>query len=256
MGVELSGEKVIQETSTAVAILPEETLPDTPMVKRAYQTLTDIFTRHYQDALLEAGRYIVKEFYGGNIELVKANKPTKGQSLNQLIKKFQNRDAGSPSRSWIYNAVSMVVDEAVFGDVQTYGQMYGQLELSHKIVLLPINDVEQKKKFIEETVSKNYTVRQLKDRIAEQKTKKGRSIGLNRVISKPGLLFSPNFSSQIDSKFLARLSATTISKLRAKALEQKDKIESEITTQRAHVERYSELIQLFDTAKKQKSSDN
>ena len=176
VGVELTGQEIIEKTSTAVAILSEETLPDTPMVERAYQTLTNIFTRHYQDALLKAGRYIVNEFYGGDIELVKAKKPTEEQSLNQLIKKFQSRDAGSPSRSWIYNAVSMVVDEAVFGAVQTFGQTYGQLELSHKIVLLPINDVEQKKKLIKETVSKNYTVRQLKDRIAEQKTKGGRGV--------------------------------------------------------------------------------
>ena len=245
--VDLSEPEVIAETSTAVVVSQGETLSDTALVERAYQTLADMFSRHHQKLLLEAGQYIVKEFYGGNIELVKANKPTKGQSLNQLIKRFQSRDAGSPSRSWIYNAVNMIVDEADFKSVQTYGQ----LQLSQKIVLLPVNNVEKKKKLIEETVRKKYTVRQLKDRIAEQKTKK--KISLNRAISNPDLLFSDDFSSNIDKKSLTSLPPKTIPKLRTKAQEQKDKIVNDIATQQAYIKRYADLIQILDTANKQKA---
>ena len=111
MGIELSEQVKSEEKGKELVLLPKEATPDITLVDKAYLTLADIFTRHYENALLEAGHYIINEFYDGNIALVKAGEPTKGHSLNQLIKRFQGREEGSPSRSWVFNAVNMVIDE-------------------------------------------------------------------------------------------------------------------------------------------------
>lgn len=150
------------EKSTAIAIVEEKT-PDNDLINTAYTTLSDIFSKHMGNALMDTGKYLLEEFYDNNIEFARQNKPQKGESLNQLIKRLRGGSGNSPSKSWIYQSISLVVQEhdikIKLGD--DCFQTYGNLLLSHKTSLLSVKDVNEKKTLINRIVEEKLTVRDL-----------------------------------------------------------------------------------------------
>jgi len=145
--------------------LEVETEPDICLVEEAGMRLTEIISRHYENAMIEAGKYIVKTFFSNDIERARKKQATKEKSLLQLISYLQNQKNNAPSKSWLYNAVNLAVDSS---DYKNY-HMYTKLLLSHKIELLPIHHKGLKKHLIKEIVEKNLTVSQLKNRINQVK---------------------------------------------------------------------------------------
>jgi hypothetical protein len=135
--------------------------PDMRLVEEAGLKLTEIISHHYENAMIEAGNYIVETFFANDIERARNKQATKEKSLYQLILYLQNQKNNAPSKSWLYNAVNLAVDHS---DYKNY-HLYTKLMLSHKIELLPIHNYELKKHLIKETVENNLTVSKLKDRI-------------------------------------------------------------------------------------------
>ena len=156
-----------------------EVRPDTDLVGKAYGKLSEIFFSHYRDALLEAGRYIIKTFFNDDIELARQKKPVKDLSYTQLIKKIQDSSSQSPRKSWLFNAVNLVIQDHDLGSVHTYGQ----LGVSHKVKLLPIKDKSLKEQLVSETVDDHLTVKQLDDRI--KNLRKPRSKSLISIVKSP-----------------------------------------------------------------------
>ena len=146
--------------------LKTENEPDMRLVEEAGVKLTEIISRHYENAMIEAGNYIVKTFFDNDIERARKKQATKEKSLYQLIIYLQNQKYNAPSKSWLYNAVNLAVDSS---DYQNY-PLYARLMLSHKIELLPISHQGVKKHLIKEIVEKKLTVSQLKERIGQVKT--------------------------------------------------------------------------------------
>jgi len=69
-------------------------------------------------------------------------------------------------------------------------QTFGKLSLSHKLSLLPIKNMETKKKLISEVVNKNLSVRQLEDLKAELKIPSERKVSLLGLLNDPEKLTS------------------------------------------------------------------
>ena len=151
-----------QHVETSIEI---ETEPDICLVEEAGMRLTEIISRYYENAMIEAGNYIVKTFFSDDIERARKKQATKEKSLHQLIIYLQNQKSNAPSKSWLYNAVNLAVDSS---DYKNY-HMYTKLLLSHKIELLPITHKGLKKQLIKEIVEKHLTVAQLKNRINQVK---------------------------------------------------------------------------------------
>lgn len=138
-----------------------ESRADDRLVDKVYGKLSEIFSSHYRDALLESGRYIIKTFFNDDIELARKKNPVKDLSYTQLIKKLQDSDSQSPRKSWLFNAVNLVIQEYDCSSVHTYGQ----LNISHKVKLLPIKDSSLKEQIISEVVGERMTVKEMGDRI-------------------------------------------------------------------------------------------
>jgi hypothetical protein len=136
---------------------------DMRLVEQAGMKLTEILSRHYENAMIEAGKYLVQMFFDNDIERARQKKPVKEKSLYQLILYLQRQKNNAPSKSWIYNAVNLAVDYSDF----KHFHMYGKLLLSHKILLLPIDNHDKKKDLIQEIAKNKLTVSQLKDRLDE-----------------------------------------------------------------------------------------
>jgi len=138
---------------------------DMQLVEEAGLKLTEIISRHYENAMIEAGNYIVETFFANDIERARKKEASKKKSLHQLIIYLQNQKNNAPSKSWLYNAVNLAVDSYDYNDYH----MYAKLMLSHKIELLPISHKGFKKQLIKEIVEKKLTISQLKDRISQVK---------------------------------------------------------------------------------------
>jgi len=145
--------------------LPKEETVDHELVKEAYEKLNGIVREHIMMAMLEAGQYIIEKFYGDNYDNARKNKKVKIRSLNELINQFHENSGGSPSKTWIYDAVKLAVDNHDYKE----NSAYGKIGHSHKVALTHVKDEETKKKLIEETAKQQYSVVKLKERIRELK---------------------------------------------------------------------------------------
>jgi hypothetical protein len=141
---------------------------DEKLVSETYEFLKGVVQRHFHRAMLEAGIYIIRRFFDGDFERAKnPRNATKIHSLNELIRRLQGNDGHGPSKTWVYNAVKLAVDERQFRGFS----VYGKLGLSHKVYLTHVKNPDAKKQLIQEAVENGYTVAQTRSRIAEvQKT--------------------------------------------------------------------------------------
>ena len=258
-----------------------ETKADLELVQRAGQKLTEIVSKHYESAMLEAGRYIIKEFYNQDYDLARNKKPTRDKSLAQLIQYLQSMGKGAPSKSWIYNAVNLAVDTYD----NRYFSFYNHLMLSHKILLFPITDQTLKRELIKEIVKFNYTIQDLKLRLTEikkinhidnaeksdqnqstpllpykqppqktdkQEKKTSKSIYTrgsipNRIIKavyEPDVLLSDNFSSYRDNRTLKTFKKPVLKKIHQVVIQKIKTMEKEMAGLQAKIDKYkNHLVQ-------------
>lgn len=217
---------------------PAEGQPDDALVDEAYKKLQDIFIKHYENArgyaLLEAGHYIIKTFFNGDIELAKKRKPVQDQAYTQLLKRLQDQNEDSPRKSWLDNAVKLVVLEHDYKNVHALGK----LNTTQKLLLLPV-PAERKQEMAEEAVKKGYTTRELADRIRGMK--KVRKASLLFLLKKPEVLFTEENSPLISKAALEAMNPATISKIKEAVAEQVKKIQTDISELRSYAEQYEAL---------------
>jgi len=249
LGAALS--KLVQNNMPALV----ENAPDLVLVDRAHHELVGIFTGHFESAMKEAGRYLIDQFYGGDIQRARDNKPVKGQSLYQLITRLNQQENG-PRKSWIYNSVAMAVQDSDFSGFHTYGK----IGLSHKVLLLRVHDRAQKEKLIEETAREALPVIRLREKIAELKNSSQPNSpapkGLMTVISKPEVLFSKEKSPITEVEELKGLDIKALDNLLARAQSEKSEIETKIREMEEHVRNYGRLIGRIAAAKEHKSKES
>lgn len=144
---------------------------DDAKVEKAYNHLKDIFVKHFQNAMLESGQYLIQQFYNGKYELAQEKKFTKNKSLAKLIQKIQEdsqEKGNAPSRTWVYDAVNLAIDNHLY-EQKKLPSVYGQLGHSHKVNLTNAPDNVVKATLAKEAVENKYTVAKLRERIREEK---------------------------------------------------------------------------------------
>ena len=155
-----------------VSIERVETKSEEEKIEEAYEHLKNIFVKHFQNAMLECGRYLIETFYGGKYELAQEKKFTSNKSLAKLIKRIQQdatKKGDAPSRTWLYDAVNLAIDYHLY-EQKKLPSVYGQLGHSHKVKLTSAPD-KVKSDLVLEAVEKQYTVAKLRERIMEEKDK-------------------------------------------------------------------------------------
>ena len=167
---------------------------DDKKVEKAYEHLKEIFVKHFQNAMLECGKYLIQTFYGGNYELAQKKKFTSNKSLSKLIKRIQEdatEKGNAPSRTWLYDAVNLAIDNYLC-EQKVLPSVYGQLGHSHKVNLTSA-PIEVKPALVREAFDKKYTVAELRDRIREEKkkTKSDESIDLFNLPHQEVLIKQP-----------------------------------------------------------------
>lgn len=159
-----SNSKALATTTDQPAIVKEEQ-PDIKLVEEAYNKLEGIVKDHIMMAMIDAGQYIIEKFYDDDYDNARNNKKVKIKSLAELIRRIKENSDGTPSKTWIYDAVKLAVDDYDYKN----NNDYKQIGHSHKVALTHVQDKEIKEKLIKETADKEYSVVKLKERIQEEK---------------------------------------------------------------------------------------
>ena len=66
-----------------------ESSPDEALVEKAYSKLSDIVVKHLRVAMIEAGNYLIKEFYDNDFELARTNKSLKNILCTNSFRNFR-----------------------------------------------------------------------------------------------------------------------------------------------------------------------
>lgn len=143
----------------------DEVEADDNLVEQAYQWLQERFKTHVATFMIEAGHYIIAEFYGGDYDNAAKKRRVKGRSLLKLIDRLQDGSGDAPPKTWIYDAVNLAVDDHFYGDFEGYGSL-GHIQ---KLRLAYVKNADIKEKLITETAENNYSDNKLRERIAEEK---------------------------------------------------------------------------------------
>ena len=214
-----SNDSIIYTESTTLSV---KSLSEKALAERAYLKLRDIFSEHFGNALLEAGEYIYKIFFGGNIQAVRDKKPAKEASFRKLCEMLGQRDDGAPSRSWLNNAVRLhisILELEQNTDVDTV-QAFGQLSTSHKLQIIRLPAIKAQISFIKRSVNKKgevrWSVRKLKEAIDKHLKVQPSVPGLPQLINRPEKLFSDDFTGLLNKDYLAALKPKTIRAIRKK----------------------------------------
>ena len=128
----------------------------TPQDQKTIDSAVDFVNKRMDNAsssIIEIGEYLLKNFFGGDIQKAHDRAPRKGISLRKLA---DHQDINI-SFAGLSNAVNLAVQEKELGTVQTSEQ----LTASHKVLLLKVGDVKEKKGYISRIAKDKLSVRQL-----------------------------------------------------------------------------------------------
>jgi hypothetical protein len=119
-------------------------------------------------SLIEIGQYLLKHFFDGDIKKVQDRAPRKGASLRKLA---EHPDINM-SAMGLSNAVNLAVQEEFLGSVKTSLH----LTPSHKLLLLRVEDIKDKKKYIAEIEKDELSIRAFRDRLMKDGVIKERGL--------------------------------------------------------------------------------
>ncbi len=229
-----------------------------PDLDEVYNTLIAIFFKGLENTMLEAGWYLIKTFYNEDIETAMNDKKKKSlNSISQHITKLHEENSDAPRKSWIYNAVNLVIEhETIKAHSEKLFHTYGKIPRSHKVLLFPIN-LDKKKELIEYVDKHHPTVVEFRNEIArskpEQIQKRQRKISLIKIIHKPEVLFSNEMSQFLKPGSLQKLTPPDIEKLQSRANENISKIQERIEKEKTYVNCYQELIESLEKVSSENS---
>lgn len=235
-------------------------------VEKAYEKLALIFSKNYEQALMEAGQYIVRTFYGGEhdtenkpydenfeyapeaIENARNNKSPLNDSLHRLYVKISDESArNTPSQAWVYNAVRLVIQwHDVKKELKDGFYTYRNLLLSHKISLLTVKNIQEKLELIHEVSKNDFTALSFKKRIADSSAK---APSISTLLKNPQEILKDEFLNDIFLPALQTKRRSTLSSMKTLVEEQSQHVKDEIKSLEESIEKQKQYLKGYDKVK-------
>jgi hypothetical protein len=270
--IQEKAERIAQAISALIPPEIEIVAPDSedPIVEKAYNKLAQVFSKNYERALMEAGQYIVRTFYGGEegiegneydknfnyedivIENARNNDSPLGDSLNRLYNKISGEKAhNTPSRSWIYNAVNLVALQHDMKKLlkKDYFQTFGNLLLSQKLLLFPVKDSDRQK-MVEYCHDKDkaLTVKEFRGVLNDsQSTEETGLLELPALLKKPEELEKEENASRLAPERLVEEKKSTLKRLKNIAKAKHDSAQSKINRLKDELEKWEKISKTYVT---------
>lgn len=228
-------------TSGNVGELPtviEEIGVDSELVSTAVNQIAELYVKKISsstDTMLEVGKYLIREFYGDEHWRAKQKKAVREKSLLQVITDLKSKDKGSPSKSWIYNSINLVVDTEAYRDFLSYGK----LSLSCKVLLMPVSDEIIKRGLVEEVVNDKLSVSQLRERISEKTG--GKKSSLNKLLKKEKYIADCDIKELLFEYKIQGLSEQELLEVNATIQKEIEEIEAMISNKTTILNKYQDI---------------
>jgi len=194
--------------------------------------------------MYEIGEYLISEFYDNDYELAKQKKPAKAKCFARVIDTLRANGEKKPSRSWLHNAIDLMVDKKAVGDFLSYGN----LPLSHKVLLFPINDLEEKKIYAEEAYTGNLTVSQFRDLI--KRNKKAHEASVFRFLKDEKSVNTRDIEEIFSDFNILQLTEKKFDKVKKTVQDEIEEIEAKINDQKIILEKYKAIKNKLDKVAK------
>jgi hypothetical protein len=195
-----------------------------PKVEEAYQHLKNIFVKHIGYAMLESGRYLIQQFYGGDSKKAGKYSFKKNESLNKLFERLQTESSGNvPKKSWLYNSINLAIAEDKYKDVS----IYGKLGNSHKLILIGQKKLPKKTKIelMKKTIDKGWSVLDLQKEINKKKNTDGIEL-----------------SQELPIERLMKLDVNKLLSLKTRTIERERKVQNELAVYQKNLKNFEKAI--------------
>ena len=154
---------------------PAVSVMDRKLVDEAARWITEKVAATLKLGAQEVGEYVLDRFFGNDPTLARSRSPHKNASFRALAEK-----CGTPelpiSKSWLNNAVGVAL---MLRQLPETAKVFKELLPSYQAALLPLRDPERVEKVAKHAVTKELSLRELRQAVAEEqaKTAKGESRG-------------------------------------------------------------------------------
>lgn len=161
------GKKPREETTALVKKDSEEDVADEKLVEQTVEWIRAKMTETVFRGMTEIGEYVFQKFFGGDPERVRSRKPDKSASFRSLVERCEAGDL--PLRkSALHNAVGIAVMRRLLPEDDA---AFKQLPPTHQATLLPLKDPAKVEKVAQRAVTRELTVRDLKEIVTEEVAK-------------------------------------------------------------------------------------
>ncbi len=222
---------IIKESTNTAGIVPQNDESEM-IIQEAFQKLKEIFHRHFHEAMLEAGNYLMDIFYAGEFKRVFDKNPVNKGALHKLYSRLNQSADDVPSKGWIYNSVMLAAHEKYF-QIKNF-QTFGNLGHSQKLLLLNVPDFVEKQKIAQIAFERKFSVRDLKNYIKKDQQE------LDDYSSKFNLLDLPQ------KEILIHEDINTLEQLKLSA-------ELKVKTQTEELVGYKKAVKKINTAIKERN---
>ncbi|WP_163336130.1 hypothetical protein [Desulfopila sp. IMCC35008] len=143
----------------------EEKLPfDTQKVNEAVQHILETFQTAVAMALIDVGNHLIETFFGGDYESASNPRNINVNTSIMQIQKQLRHEIGSPSQSWVYDAIKVSAYSRMFEDENF--QTFGNLSISQRVKIAYYKgSMEEKKQIAQLSYDNKWSVRDLSKEI-------------------------------------------------------------------------------------------
>ncbi|MDD2463139.1 MAG: hypothetical protein PHI97_04020 [Desulfobulbus sp.] len=170
---------------------------DLELISKAKDDIKEILINHLGAASYEVAEYIKDNFFGGDVENFRSNQSVaKHKSLLRLISEISGETG--KSKSWIYDAINLWKDREKIG----HHDSYMKISISHRTLLLKVENLDEKKKIADQIVSENLSYKDTKELIGTPVSRNTDYSNTIRLISHPEDLDLDEYQKEISKSRL------------------------------------------------------
>lgn len=194
---------------------------DDALVEEAVQFIKEKVTETLYRGSMEIGEYIIMHFFGNDEEQVASRSPKKLASYRKL----SNREDLPISKSTLHDMLSVAKQERFFAK---HNLDTSALSYTHKVKLIRLANEEGKILFVQNIIGETLSVRELAERVQEQKGASQKPSSTDSQAPSPPSKMLKELKSLLTEPVLKKLDSTPDELGKLSADEKKD-LEGKIT---------------------------
>jgi hypothetical protein len=257
---EASDNQITDKTSESLGSDLQTTNSDVELAKEACDVIEKKLSKHLESGIKEVGAYLIETFFDGDYNRAKAKEKaeasSKSASLHKVLKYFKESGPGTPSKSWLYQAIDYEIQDKEIKeylekeDNDDLIEKYNNFLPSYKITLLPIKDIANKIKIIRVANLEGLTVETLKGLITKEGVRKSNTPGILTIAKNPEK-YEKDWEKKMSFDALKGYQYNELNKLSTSVTNEKLACQVKIQKNQEEIKKYENNITKFEALEKE-----